>query len=108
MNDELTTVTGDVFNSKSPIDITRGRKRKQADNLNIAIQEENSPALSAGNITIEKAIKFYEEQILSGQYDAAINSLYMQTALWLRELMSRKYKKTEDLNTEYVDNITNS
>ena len=95
MNDDMTTVVGDVFNAKAPIDITRGRKRKQSDNLGIATQTEENHTLTVGSITMEKAIRFFEEQVLSGQCDAATNSLYMQTALWLRQLMSKNWKQEE-------------
>lgn len=88
MANEVTTVAGGRF----PVqDITHTPKRTQQGNLRKAqgIQEGNQEVVTSTNVpqnpTLERAISFFEENA-QGEY----RSLYSNTALWLRTLISRK------------------
>ena len=72
------------------IDITHKPKRMQSDNLRAVSQvttamEIDSPTTSVpASPTLERAIEFYESHA-DGEY----RTLYLQTAKWLREYMSK-------------------
>lgn len=74
------------------IDITHKPKRMQSDNLKSAIhvttatEQTDSPMTSAipASPTLERAIEYYETHAV-GEFRV----LYLQTAKWLREYMSK-------------------
>lgn len=95
MSDKVTT-TRDSF---PVIDVTHRPKRTQSSNLARAYGESSSSSDSPSRsnnvpsvVTIERAIQYFEENA-SGE----LSTLYRQTAVWLRQLMSKGLKPpTED------------
>lgn len=85
----VTMTTKDNF---PVVDITHKPKRMQSDNLKSASQVttdmENTDSPLTPNVpvtpTLEKAIEYYESHA-EGEY----RTLYLQTAKWLREFMSK-------------------
>ena len=86
MKDSM-TIVGSSF---PVIDITHKPKRYQAENVKatemIDRSDPNTPTTSSvpNHVTVERAIQFYESNA-EGEY----KNLYLQTAKWLREYMSR-------------------
>lgn len=86
MPDTMTTA------NKFPVyDITHTPKRTQAGNLKVLSNDESNSLNNAQSdsgvpsiVTLERAINFYETHA-EGEY----KNLYLQTAKWLREFMSR-------------------
>lgn len=88
---EITTTTNGSF---PVIDITHKPKRLQRDNLILAgtacLEEDSSKdagshssSVPLHNVTIERAIQYYESHA-TGE----LSTLYENTAMWLRKLMS--------------------
>lgn len=82
------------------VDITHKPKRMQGDNIRSAQRETVSVSVSyegdnhvevPQTMTLERAIRFYEENA-RGEFQ----SLYVQTAKWLRMLLSRNSVPAEE------------
>lgn len=78
------------------VDITHKPKRTQGDNIKAIQSEEFRETTSEGStvpriVTLERAIDFYESNS-SGE----LSSLYLQTAKWLREFMSKSVPVVSD------------
>lgn len=84
----------DIFGGE-PVNITHKPKRMQHEINKPRKQEENNSVKVPVNVTIEKAIKFYEAEALREGQDPSLCILYFQTAKWLRDLMSRNRKPSE-------------
>ena len=71
-------------------DVTHKPRRTQSSNLKQALGDTQSPEVTEEGVevpsvvTIERAIRFYETHA-EGSY----KTLYLQTAKWLRDLMSK-------------------
>lgn len=76
-------------------DVTHKPKRMQSANLKAVLGEEPTVSLAGEEsdvpsvVTLERAIHYYESHA-EGEY----KNLYIQTAKWLREFMSRSVSTT--------------
>ena len=85
------------------IDITHRPKRMQGDNLKAvasvttAMEQDDAPITSAipATPTLERAIEYYETHAV-GEF----RLLYLQTAKWLKEYMTKNIPVQQEVHTE--------
>lgn len=84
-------------------DVTHKPKRSQSGNLK-AVAKDNELSPTEGGVkapsivTLERAINFYESHA-----EGELSNLYIQTAKWLREYMSRSVETNVKTSLEEVE-----